>query len=76
MIVSAALHPDMQGVPWHKEFQRYRATLDGAPAGGSMRIHDGIAQLTGASTAPGFRRRAMPAPPEYRERIGRCYHTT
>jgi GNAT superfamily N-acetyltransferase len=40
--------------------QRYLATLDGVPAGGgSMRIHDGIAQLTGAGTAPGFRRRGI-----------------
>ncbi len=38
----------------------YLATLDGVPAGGgSMRITDGIAQLTGAATAPAFRRRGI-----------------
>ena len=40
--------------------KRYLATLDGVPAGGgSMRITDGIAQLTGAATAPAFRRRGI-----------------
>ena len=40
--------------------QRYLARLDGVPAGGgSMRITDGIAQLTGAGTAPAFRRRGI-----------------
>ena len=40
--------------------QRYLARLDGVPAGGgSMRIADGIAQLTGAGTAPAFRRRGI-----------------
>jgi GNAT superfamily N-acetyltransferase len=40
--------------------RRYLATLDGAPAGGgSMRITDRIAQLTGAATAPAFRRRGL-----------------
>ena len=40
--------------------QRYLATFDGIPAGGgSMRITDGIAQLTGAGTAPAFRRRGI-----------------
>jgi ribosomal protein S18 acetylase RimI-like enzyme len=40
--------------------QRYLATLDAVPAGGgSMRITDGIAQLTGAGTAPAFRRRGI-----------------
>jgi GNAT superfamily N-acetyltransferase len=40
--------------------QRYLARLDGVPAGGgSMRIVDGIAQLTGAATAPAFRRRGI-----------------
>jgi ribosomal protein S18 acetylase RimI-like enzyme len=40
--------------------QRYLARLDGAPAGGgSMRVTDGIAQLTGAGTAPAFRRRGI-----------------
>ena len=40
--------------------QRYLARLDGTPAGGgSMRIADGIAQLTGAGTAPAFRRRGI-----------------
>jgi ribosomal protein S18 acetylase RimI-like enzyme len=40
--------------------QRYLARLDGAPAGGgSMHIVDGIAQLTGAGTAPRFRRRGI-----------------
>jgi GNAT superfamily N-acetyltransferase len=39
---------------------RYLATLDGVAAGGaSMRITDGIAQLTGAATAPAFRRRGI-----------------
>ncbi|WP_436532615.1 GNAT family N-acetyltransferase [Actinoplanes sp. HUAS TT8] len=39
---------------------RYLATVDGVPAGGgSMRIADGIAQLTGAATAPAFRRRGI-----------------
>jgi ribosomal protein S18 acetylase RimI-like enzyme len=40
--------------------QRYLARLDGLPAGGaSMRIADGIAQLTGAGTAPAFRRHGI-----------------
>ena len=40
--------------------QRYLATLDGTPAGGaSMRITDGIAQFTGAATAPASRRRGI-----------------
>lgn len=40
--------------------RRYLARLDGIPAGGgSMRIADGIAQLTGAGTAPAFRRRGI-----------------
>jgi GNAT superfamily N-acetyltransferase len=40
--------------------QRYLALLDGTPAGGaSMRVSDGIAQLTGAGTAPPFRRRGI-----------------
>jgi ribosomal protein S18 acetylase RimI-like enzyme len=40
--------------------RRYLARLDGVPAGGgSMRIVDGIAQLTGAATAPAFRRRGI-----------------
>jgi ribosomal protein S18 acetylase RimI-like enzyme len=40
--------------------RRYLATLDGVPAGGgSMRVADGIAQLTGAGTAPEFRRRGV-----------------
>jgi ribosomal protein S18 acetylase RimI-like enzyme len=40
--------------------QRYLATLHGVPAGGgSMRTTDGIAQLTGAATAPAFRRRGI-----------------
>ncbi|MFF5289407.1 GNAT family N-acetyltransferase [Paractinoplanes globisporus] len=40
--------------------RRYLATSDGIPAGGgSMRIADGIAQLTGAATAPAFRRRGI-----------------
>jgi ribosomal protein S18 acetylase RimI-like enzyme len=40
--------------------QRYLARLNGIPAGGgSMRIADGIAQLTGAGTAPAFRRRGI-----------------
>ena len=40
--------------------QHYLARLDGIPAGGgSMRIADGIAQLTGAATAPAFRRRGI-----------------
>jgi len=40
--------------------QRYLATADGIPAGGgSMRVTDGIAQLTGAATAPAFRRRGI-----------------
>jgi len=40
--------------------QRYLATVDGIPAGaGSMRIAEGIAQLTGAGTAPAFRRRGI-----------------
>jgi GNAT superfamily N-acetyltransferase len=40
--------------------RRYLATLGGTPAGGgSMRIADGVAQLTGAATAPAFRRRGI-----------------
>lgn len=41
---------------------RYLAAVDGAVAGGGgMRIADGIAQLTGAATAPEFRRRGVQA---------------
>ncbi|WP_433364904.1 GNAT family N-acetyltransferase [Actinoplanes sp. CA-142083] len=40
--------------------QRYLARLNGVPGGGaSMHIADGIAQLTGAATAPAFRRRGI-----------------
>ncbi|MEU4243931.1 GNAT family N-acetyltransferase [Actinoplanes sp. NPDC026619] len=40
--------------------RRYLAELHGAPAGGgSMRIAGGIAQLTGAGTAPAYRRRGI-----------------
>ena len=40
--------------------RRYLVTSGGIPAGGgSMRIADGIAQLTGAATAPAFRRRGI-----------------
>ncbi|WP_433304911.1 GNAT family N-acetyltransferase [Actinoplanes sp. CA-030573] len=40
--------------------QRYLARLDGVPAGGgSMRVAGRIAQLTGAGTAPAFRRRGI-----------------
>jgi GNAT superfamily N-acetyltransferase len=40
--------------------QRYLALDNGVPAGGgSMRITDGVAQLTGAGTAPAFRRRGI-----------------
>ncbi|WIM99048.1 GNAT family N-acetyltransferase [Actinoplanes oblitus] len=40
--------------------RRYLARLDGVPAGGgSMHLTDGVAQLTGAGTAPGFRRRGI-----------------
>jgi GNAT superfamily N-acetyltransferase len=36
----------------------YLALVDGVPAGGgSMRVADGVAQLTGAATAPAYRRR-------------------
>ncbi|HWO64486.1 MAG TPA: GNAT family N-acetyltransferase, partial [Umezawaea sp.] len=39
---------------------RYLATLDGVAAGGgSFRVSDGIAQFTGAATAPPFRRRGI-----------------
>lgn len=38
----------------------YLAALDGTPAGGGgLRIVDGIAQLTGAATAPEYRRRGV-----------------
>lgn len=38
----------------------YLATLDGVPAGGGgLRISDGIAQFTGAATAPEYRRRGV-----------------
>jgi GNAT superfamily N-acetyltransferase len=41
---------------------RYAALRDGAMAGGaSMRISDGIAQFTGAATAPAHRRRGIQA---------------
>jgi ribosomal protein S18 acetylase RimI-like enzyme len=40
--------------------RRYLARLDGEPAGGgSMRLADGIAQLTGAATTPACRRRGI-----------------
>jgi GNAT superfamily N-acetyltransferase len=39
---------------------RYLAELDGVPAGGaSMRLDDGVAQLTGAATLPASRRRGV-----------------
>ncbi|WP_028066736.1 GNAT family N-acetyltransferase [Solirubrobacter soli] len=42
------------------EALRYSAWLDGEPAGGaSFRIDDGIAQMTGAATAPAKRRRGV-----------------
>lgn len=41
-------------------FERYLARLDGEPAGGaSMRVFEGIAQLTGAATLPDKRRRGV-----------------
>jgi len=41
-------------------FTRYVARIDGVAAGGaSLRIDDGIAQLTGAATLPAFRRRGV-----------------
>jgi GNAT superfamily N-acetyltransferase len=43
-------------------FVRYLARIDGEPAGGaSLRCDDGIAQLAGAATLPGFRRRGVQA---------------
>jgi GNAT superfamily N-acetyltransferase len=40
--------------------KRYLAMLHGVPAGGgSIRVSDGIAQFTGAATAPPFRRRGI-----------------
>jgi GNAT superfamily N-acetyltransferase len=40
----------------------YLALCDGVPAGGgSMRVTDGVAQLTGAATVPSFRRRGVQA---------------
>jgi GNAT superfamily N-acetyltransferase len=40
----------------------YLALCDGVPAGGgSMRVTDGVAQLTGAATTPSFRRRGVQA---------------
>ena len=40
--------------------RRYAARLDGALAGGaSIRLADGIAQMTGAATAPAYRRRGV-----------------
>jgi GNAT superfamily N-acetyltransferase len=40
----------------------YLALVDGAPAGGgSLRMAHGIAQLTGAATAPAYRRRGVQA---------------
>ena len=40
--------------------QPYLALVDGVPAGGgSMRIADGVAQMTGAATAPRYRRRGV-----------------
>jgi len=41
-------------------FERYSARLDGELAGGaSMRMFEGIAQLTGAATLPDKRRRGV-----------------
>src|SRR3954452_3657526 len=40
---------------------RYTALRDGVLAGGaSLRVHTGVAQLAGAGTAPGHRRRGIP----------------
>lgn len=42
------------------EVPRYLARVDGAPAGvASVRFADGLAQLCGATTLPGFRRRGV-----------------
>jgi drug/metabolite transporter (DMT)-like permease/GNAT superfamily N-acetyltransferase len=70
VVVEASLHPDTRGMPrkiledaerdTNGLVQRYLARFHGAPAGGaSMRITDGVAQLTGAGTAPDFRRRGI-----------------
>jgi hypothetical protein len=43
-------------------FDRYLASCDGVPAGAaSMRVHDGVAVLTGSATLPGQRRRGVQA---------------
>jgi GNAT superfamily N-acetyltransferase len=69
VVAEGSVHPDTQGVPWHEEFPRemiINAELDSAAAGtvryaggASMRLAEGVAQLTGAATAPVHRRRGI-----------------
>ena len=75
VVAEGFAHPDTSGVPAHEEFPReviaraerddtgmtrYVALLDGVIAGGArLRTAEGIAQLTGAATAPAHRRRGV-----------------
>jgi GNAT superfamily N-acetyltransferase len=69
VVVDGSLHPDTQGVPWHEEFPRdvYLDAMRDSVATGTRRyialrdgvIAGGIAQLTGAATAPSSRRRGI-----------------
>jgi ribosomal protein S18 acetylase RimI-like enzyme len=55
--VLESIFRDMSGVTG---FRRYLATVNAvAVAAASMRIDGSLAQLTGASTLPGFRRRGL-----------------
>jgi len=70
IVVEGFAHPDIEGVPSHEDFPRevveqagatpYLALRGGVVAGGaSMRISEGVAQLTGAATAPAHRRHGV-----------------
>ena len=75
VVAEGFAHPDTSGVPAHEEFPReviaraerddtgmtrYVALLVGVIAGGArLRMAEGIAQLTGAATAPAHRRRGV-----------------
>jgi GNAT superfamily N-acetyltransferase len=51
------IHEDMAGA---KGLRRYFARLHGAPAGGgTLRVHERVAQMAGAATVPAARRRGV-----------------
>ncbi len=55
--VMERIHEDMAGA---KGLWRYLARLHGQPAGGAtLRVYEGVAQMTGASTLPAARRQGV-----------------